>query len=362
MNILDFINNLPQQANKAVVKPNVEDQCPNLDVVRKHLKQYVLDQPALPDCEINYDLGYVYDPLFKIKDWYCDEHNLDDRRTVLRLSKSGGIANPQRAFAACCRGYIEDHWNTRKYLDEQGMIKAITIRTNMVHIRRFLNFCASRDYMEKVEVTIPKVEKTIKEPYSDEDMRKLLARPKSREWIDWRNWAMVNYFYATGQRLSTVLNIKLEHLDLKNARVKLEWNKDKIQKYMPLSSAIIKVLQEYLDLSGLNEQDYLFPECMGKQFSKRGAEDSIADYNRSRGVYKTSIHLFRHTFAKTYIMNGGNPVKLQKLLNHKTLEMTMKYVNLYASDISDDLDLFNPLDNFKRTNYTPTQRRYVIGA
>lgn len=249
-----------------------------------------------------------------------------------------------------------------EYLDEQGMIKAITIRTNMVHIRRFLNFCASRDYMEKVEVTIPKVEKTIKEPYSDEDMRKLLARPKSREWIDWRNWAMVNYFYATGQRLSTVLNIKLEHLDLKNARVKLEWNKDKIQKYMPLSSAIIKVLQEYLDLSGLNEQDYLFPECMGKQFSKRGAEDSIADYNRSRGVYKTSIHLFRHTFAKTYIMNGGNPVKLQKLLNHKTLEMTMKYVNLYASDISDDLDLFNPLDNFKRTNYTPTQRRYVIGA
>lgn len=120
MNILDFINNLPQQANKAVVKPNIEDQCPNLDVVRKHLKQYVLDQPALPDCEINYNLGYVYDPLFKIKDWYCDEYNLDDRRTVLRLSKSGGITNPQRAFAACCRGYIEDPWNTRKYLDEQG--------------------------------------------------------------------------------------------------------------------------------------------------------------------------------------------------------------------------------------------------
>jgi hypothetical protein len=120
MNVLDFINNLPKQADKAVVKPNIEDQCPNLDVVRKQLKQYVLDQPALPDCEINYDLGYVYDPLFKIKDWYCDEYNLDDRRTVVRLSKSNGIANPQRAFSACCRGYIEDPWNTRKYLDEQG--------------------------------------------------------------------------------------------------------------------------------------------------------------------------------------------------------------------------------------------------
>lgn len=247
-------------------------------------------------------------------------------------------------------------------IEEKGTNKPISIKTNMVHIRRFLNFCASRDYMEKVEVTIPKVEKTIKEPYTEEEMRKLLARPKSKEWVDWRNWAMVNYFFSTGQRLSTVLNIKLEHLDLKNARVKLEWNKDKIQKYMPLSSAIIKVLREYIDLSGLEEQDYLFPECMGKQFTSRGAEDAIAEYNRNRGVKKTSIHLFRHTFAKNYIMNGGNPVKLQKLLSHKTLEMTMKYVNLYASDVSNDLDLFNPLDNFKRANYTPTQRRIVIGA
>ena len=278
------------------------------------------------------------------------------------------------------KGYVElfikwcgentgtDEITTRKldeymeYIEDKGTNQPISIQTNMVHIRRYLNFCASRGFMETVEVTIPKVEKIIKEPYTDEEMRKLLARPKTKEWVDWRNWAMVNYFFSTGQRLSTVINIKLEHLDLNNARVKLEWNKDKIQKYMPLSSALVKVLREYIDLSGLEEEDYLFPECMGKQLKRRSAEDAIADYNRERGVRKTSIHLFRHTFAKNYILNGGNPVKLQKLLNHKTLEMTMRYVNLYASDIHNDFDVYNPLDNFSRGSHTPTPRRVVIGA
>lgn len=238
--------------------------------------------------------------------------------------------------------------------------KDVSLATNMVHIRRFINFCISRQYMDKVEITIPKYEKELKEPYTQEEMKRLLVKPTRNNWVEWRNWCMVNYFYATGQRLSTVLNIKVKDLDLVNARVKLVWNKDKIQKWMPLSKAIIRVLNEYIMLSALEDEDYLFPEYEGGQLKRRSAEDAIADYNKSRGVTKTSIHLFRHTFAKEYIINGGNPVKLQKLLNHKTIDMTMRYVNLYGEDVSSDLDMFNPLDNFKRNNYTQQKRVNII--
>ena len=237
--------------------------------------------------------------------------------------------------------------------------KPVSLATNMKHLRRFFNFCISRGYMDKIEITIPKFEEELKEPYTDEEMTLLLTKPQTTNWVEYRCWVMVNYFYSTGQRLSTVLNIKVSHLDLDNARVKLEWNKDKKQKYMPLSTALVKVLREYISLSSLDDNDYLFPEYEGKQLKNRSAEDSMADYNHSRGVYRTGIHLFRHTFAKNYIINGGNPVKLQKLLNHKTIDQTMKYVNLYATDIADDLDLFNPLDNFKRKNYTPTKRTKI---
>lgn len=249
-----------------------------------------------------------------------------------------------------------------KFLDEyvQKKIddgaKAVSVATTMVHLRRFFNFCIERNYIEEIQITIPKYEEEIKEPYSDEELEKLLKKPATDNWVEYRNWVMVNYFFSTGQRLSTVLNIKVSHVNLRDNTVILKWNKDKKQKYMPISASLTGVLREYIEISDLQMEDYLFPEYEGGKLKKRSAQDAIADYNRSRGVERTSIHLFRHTFAKHYIMNGGNPAKLQKLMNHKTIEQTMKYVALYGSDVSKDYDLYNPLDTFKRSNYKPKKR------
>lgn len=290
-----------------------------------------------------------------------------------RYNAAKGLASAtQKAYRVYVDAFVEWFGSdsslgniTTKVLDKytfekmESGIKPVTVVTTMKHLRSFFNFCISRKYMDEIEITLPKYEKELKDPYTDEEMKALLQKPKGDNWVLYRSWVMVNYFFSTGQRLSTVLNIKVADLDLNNSRVKLEWNKDKIKKWMPLSSAIIKVLKEYIEVSNLESEDYLFPEYEGKQLKTRSCQDAIADYNKSRGVSKTSIHLFRHTFAKNYIMAGGSPVKLQKLLNHKTIDMTMKYVNLYGEDIANDLDLFNPLDNFKRNNYTPTTRRKI---
>lgn len=241
------------------------------------------------------------------------------------------------------------------YLNESG-VKPVTVQSDLKHLRTFLNFCADRGYMDAIKIPMPRVEETVKETYTQEEMKLLLAKPQGSNWVEYRDWVMVNYFYATGQRLSTVLNIKVKDLDLTNQKVRLEWNKDKRQKFMPLSSALVEVLKEYIFMSGLDTNDWLFPEYEGGQLKTRSAQSSIEHYNKSRGVEKKSIHLFRHTFAKNYIMNGGNPAKLQKLLNHKTIHMTMHYVNLYGEDIASDLDVFNPLDNFKSNNHTKRKR------
>lgn len=240
------------------------------------------------------------------------------------------------------------------YKQERG-VKMVSIASSMRHIRRFMNFCEEHGYHEHVDVLIPKYEKEIKEPYTRDEMALLLKKPRTRNWAEWRTWAMVNYFYATGQRLSTVLNIKVSDIDFTNRTVRLEWNKDKIQKYMPLPKNLTRLLSEYIMLAGIDKDGYLFPNNEGGQLKKRSAEDAVKDYNISRGVYKTSIHLFRHTFARDFIMNGGNPVVLQKLLNHKTMEMTMQYVNLYGCDISEDMERCCPLNGSggRHTNVYP---------
>jgi len=263
---------------------------------------------------------------------------------VLHVNRFMRWAGSEMLVSDVTPGMLDDYL---VYQQERGN-KAVSVATIMRHLRRFFNFCNSRGYMEKIDITIPRYETTLKEPYTDKEMKRLLAKPRSGNWVELRSWCMINYFYATGQRLSTVLNIRIKDLDLSSGKVRLVWNKDKIQKWMPLSTAIIKVLREYIYLSRLDDDDYLFPEYEGGQLSRKSAQDAIARYNKKRGVKKTSIHLFRHTFAKNYIIAGGSPAKLQYLLNHKTVDMTMKYVNLYGSEVATDYDLFNPLDNLKR--------------
>lgn len=67
-------------------------------------------------------------------------------------------------------------------------------------------------------------------------------------------------------------------------------------------------------------------------------------YNRKRGVSKTSAHLYRHTFAKRWILNGGDIFRLQKLLGHSNLDIVKEYVNMFGHDLTKDYTSFNPLD------------------
>jgi integrase/recombinase XerD len=69
-------------------------------------------------------------------------------------------------------------------------------------------------------------------------------------------------------------------------------------------------------------------------------------YNKRRGVETTGIHRYRHTFAKQWILNGGNVVSLSKLLGHSSLEITQNYIHLLVSDIAEQVNEFNVLDKF----------------
>lgn len=85
-------------------------------------------------------------------------------------------------------------------------------------------------------------------------------------------------------------------------------------------------------------------------FQNGGIQHSIADYNLNHGVTKTSCHLYRHTFGRRYAANGGNAFKLQKLFNHKTIDMAKQYVELACEDLEKDIDILNPLETFLRKN------------
>lgn len=78
---------------------------------------------------------------------------------------------------------------------------------------------------------------------------------------------------------------------------------------------------------------------------------SIARYNMRRSVQKTSIHLFRHTFARKYLIDcGGDAFTLQKLLGHSALAMTKHYCAIYDADLTKNYDNLSPLAQMKASS------------
>lgn len=235
------------------------------------------------------------------------------------------------------------------FYEKENDKRTTTLNTKLRGVRAFLYFCMEREYMKTFKIALLKADIVEKEPYSNTELALLLERPKTKRWTDWRNWALENYLLATGNRIETVRNVKIKDLDFENNLIKLSRTKNRKQQIIPMSKSLKSVIIDYLRTWDYTPDNYLFPQNEGKQMARRTLQQAISDYNKKKGITKTSAHLFRHTFAKNYITAGGNMIKLQKLLGHSTLDMTMHYVNLYGSDLSEDYDNLNPLNNLITT-------------
>lgn len=85
-----------------------------------------------------------------------------------------------------------------------------------------------------------------------------------------------------------------------------------------MPTKLAQILSKYI--KKVKPNVYVFESRAGVQLTDDATKNAISKYNRSRGVEKTSIHLFRHTFAKNYLLNGVDVFKLQKMLGHFTLD------------------------------------------
>lgn len=212
-------------------------------------------------------------------------------------------------------------------------------------LKSFFSWCNEQG-STRLNIPLYKAEETVKETYSDAELLKLLRKPNIRKcnFAEYRNWVIINLLLNNGCRAATIRSILIRDLDLENRVIYLRHTKNKRAQVIPLCDALCVVLREYLRIRGGEVDDYLFPNESGAQLTENGLRCSIANYNKKRGIQKTSIHLFRHTFARKYLVDcGGNAFTLQRLLGHSTLDMTKHYCAIFDADIARNYDKFSPL-------------------
>ena len=235
------------------------------------------------------------------------------------------------------------------YLRSNNKCNEITINSYLWSIRAFLYYCMEENYIPSFKIKMIKAEKKIKETYSDAELERLLRKPdiKSCSFTTYKTWVFENYLLGTGNRLSTALNVKVKDIDFYNHTITLAKTKNRRQQIIPLSRSLAEILTAYLEIRGNEPDNYVFCNQYGEQGNARTYQDLVAKYNHQRGVVKKSIHLFRHTFAKQWILSGGDIFRLQKILGHSDLSVTKEYVQMFGADLQMDFERFNPLDNLR---------------
>jgi len=205
-----------------------------------------------------------------------------------------------------------------------------------------------QNYCNSFKIKLIKTTKTIKQTYTDSEIEKLLKKPniKTCEFSEYRTWVMTNFFLGTAVRISTLLFIKIGDVDLVNNQVVLHKVKNRNQQIIPVSYNLSKIISKYLEIRKGNDEDYLFCSQFGKELNKRSAQDCIKDYNNKRGISKSSAHLYRHTFAKRWILKGGDLFTLQKMLGHSSLDIVKEYVNIFSEELDIKYRQYNLLDDF----------------
>ncbi|KLU67546.1 tyrosine recombinase XerD [Desulfosporosinus acididurans] len=233
------------------------------------------------------------------------------------------------------------------FLKENFQLQSIeSVNTCLRYLRAMVNYWIELGYVKRVKIRMLKGDVKIKDAYTDDELKILLKKPniKKCSFPEYRTWVVINFFVGTGCRVRTLVNIKIQDIDLDNAVIKYSVTKNRKHQIVPISKTLIKILDEYLKYRKGTQEDYAFCSETGTKLLETSVSHSVAKYNRKRGVSKTSVHLFRHTFAKGWILAGGDIFRLQKILGHSSIEIVKEYVNMFTDDLKQNFDQYNPLE------------------
>ncbi len=190
------------------------------------------------------------------------------------------------------------------------------------------------------DIKSPKLEKLLPKFLTEEEVEKLLDI-NLRKPIDYRNKAMLEMLYATGMRISELLDMKLESIYPDEEVVKV-MGKGSKERIIPISDVTLKYVNMYInEYRGLilkdRESEYLFVNYNGKKMSRQGFFKILKEICNKQNIDKEiSPHILRHSFATHLLNNGADLRIIQELLGHENITTTEIYSHISNEKVKDD--------------------------
>jgi tyrosine recombinase XerD len=220
-----------------------------------------------------------------------------------------------------------------QHLQKEGKAVSSIVR-NIVSLRNFYKYLMRKGIINEnpvVNYEIPKIKHHIPKTLTIEEVDKLLSAPNANINKGIRDKAMLEVVYATGMKVTELLNLTIYDINLKLSYIKCKGSKNQ-ERIIPIGSFAVRCLEEYLkirpQINGYN-LDLLFLNLKGVQMTRQGFWKIIKYYADEADIDK-AINAFtlRHSFAVHLLQNGADIKSVQELLGHKDLAATQIYSSI----------------------------------
>ena len=236
-----------------------------------------------------------------------------------------GITQVEKVTKTSLNSYI-------LYLEKEGKA-ASTISRELASIKAFFNYLfkerkINRDPAEFLKA--PKIERKIPVILTKEEIQALLAQPGDTTAKELRDKAMLELLYATGIRVSELIGLKLDDINMNIGFITCR--DERKERTVPFGKTAKKAMESYLDsartiLCGNQEQDHLFVNCNGSVMSRQGFWKILKHYGNLAGIEADiTPHTLRHSFAAHLISSGADMHAVQTMLGHSDLATTQMYM------------------------------------
>lgn len=268
--------------------------------------------------------------------------------------------------------YIEDIYKYLEYMENNKIKTALNIKYQ--DITKYLKYLDNNNYetssiIRKI-VSIKLFHKYLSLEYKIKDISSKIINPKLRRKLpniltieevdnlldiklntsfDYRNKAMLELMYSSGLRVSELVDLKLNNIDLDNGYVRC-LGKGKKERIIPIGEIAIEYLKKYINeyRNSMKKGYYtenVFLNNHGKNITRQGFFLIIKNIAKEKNINKNiTPHMLRHSFATHLLNNGANLRTIQEMLGHSSITTTQIYTNVSNDIIKENYEIYKRRD------------------
>lgn len=285
--------------------------------------------------------------------WYLDILN-----RYFAFLESNGLLKPTRELGkqelTRYLLYLKNstRWPNNPYMKEnRGKLSPFSVQGHVRAIRAFWSWLRREGYIENdplANFPLPKVPKALTRTLTPEQVKRLISGIDTSAPKGVRQYCVLLVLLDTGMRISELVHLKVEDLDITYGLLKV-LGKGQKERLVPITGLtkkkILRYMKNHRPLLCETESLYLFPAQDGEPISINSVQQFVRRLAAKVGVtrVKCSPHIFRHTFATRSVARGANVEVLRSIMGHETVQTTMKYTHLQTQDLREQHAKFSPV-------------------